>query len=142
MTGQKVDVCRQCGGVAQNGLRVFVDYIRHQQPQRAEHTGAGRDQNFLHAQTAPQIAGVERPRAAKGDEGKGPRVVAPFHRDSAQGTLHCGVGNADDAQSCFLGGITAQFIAQAGQRCQRGGSVQPHCARPAQKIPSVQPPQY
>ena len=53
---------------------------------------------LLHVQRLGQLAGVQRPGAAKGDEGELARVEAALDRDGTDGPLHRGIGHAHDAQ--------------------------------------------
>ena len=91
---------------------------------RAE-AGMGRHDHAGHAQALGDGTGMERPGAAKGDEGEVADIEAALHRDQADGIGHVLIHRADDGERRVLG-REGEGLAQPGKRRPRGREVQGH----------------
>ena len=101
------------------GAGVVFDHIGDGDAQGGQDAGAPWHQHAGDAELGGQFAGVHRAGAAKRHEGEVAGVVAAFQRDGADGALHIGIDDADDAQ----GGV-------GGRGANAGGKVAEQVVRP------------
>ena len=83
-------------GRRQVGAEEVVSHVEEEAAERRGDPRVGRDDNGRDVELAGQVGGVNRARAAEGDEAEIARVVAAADRDQADGIGHVRVGDLDD----------------------------------------------
>ncbi|MBS1271151.1 MAG: hypothetical protein MAGBODY4_00280 [Candidatus Marinimicrobia bacterium] len=77
-------------------LRLFTHYIGPEQSEGTEYPRMQRDQYFGNSKGFGNITGMERPGAAKGDQGCITGVIALFQGNHPNGALHFGIRQIQD----------------------------------------------
>ena len=86
----------------QHGTRMLVLNVRHQQAEGAEESGGVRHEHVLESHRAPQLCGMQWPRAAERDQGVVARVPASLHGHGANRADHVRCSDGVDSVRSVL----------------------------------------
>ncbi len=85
------------GGRLEDGRAEVLDHVGEQHAEGGEDAGVLGDEDGGDVERVGEGAGVEAAGAAEGEQGEVAGIVAALNADDANGPLHVGVGDADDA---------------------------------------------